>query len=114
MLEANKKMFEMFMGDASEELIRKVTIVLAVSGFSIHILLWALYETEKIVKEVKSSRGKIQSPNFEVLSRTKEKSSETAQTCKRKPLMWRSTQRGLKAKKKFRPARESNPESSAP
>ena len=48
MLEANKKMFEMFMGDASEELIRKVTIVLAVFGFSIHILLWALYETEKI------------------------------------------------------------------
>ena len=47
MLEANKKMFEMFMGDASEELIRKVTIVLAVFGFSIHILLWALYETEK-------------------------------------------------------------------
>ena len=48
MLEANKKMFEMFMGDASEELIRKVTIVLAVFGFSIHTLLWALYETEKI------------------------------------------------------------------
>ena len=48
MLEKNKKMFEMFMGDASEELIRKVTIVLAVFGFSIHILLWALYETEII------------------------------------------------------------------
>ena len=48
MLEANKKMFEMFMGDASEELIRKATIVLAVFGFSIHILLWALNETDKI------------------------------------------------------------------
>tara|TARA_B100000965_G_scaffold106209_1_gene87604 strand:+ start:1993 stop:2862 length:870 start_codon:yes stop_codon:yes gene_type:complete len=48
MPEMNKKMFEMFMGDASEELIRKVTIVLAVFGFSIHILLWALYETEII------------------------------------------------------------------
>ena len=48
MPEMNKKMFEMFMGDASEELIRKLTIVLAVFGFSIHILLWALYETEII------------------------------------------------------------------
>ena len=48
MLEANKKMFEMFMGDASEEFIRKATIVLAVFGFSIHILLWALNETDKI------------------------------------------------------------------
>ena len=48
MLEANKKMFEMFMGDASEEFIRKATIVLAVFGFSIHILLWGLYEADKI------------------------------------------------------------------
>ena len=48
MREYNKRVFEIFMGDSSEELIRKAAIVLAVLGFSLHILLWALYKTGKI------------------------------------------------------------------
>ena len=48
MLEWNKKAFQFSMGDSSEEFIRKLAIVLAVIGFFIHILLWALFKTENI------------------------------------------------------------------
>jgi len=48
MILANRRVFEFFMGDSSEEKIRKLAIILAVVGFFVHILLWALYRTEKV------------------------------------------------------------------
>ena len=48
MILANRRAFEFFMGDSSEEKIRKLAIIFAVVGFFVHILLWALYRTEKI------------------------------------------------------------------
>ena len=48
MILANRRVFEFFMGDSSEEKIRKLAIIFAVVGFFVHILLWALYRTEKI------------------------------------------------------------------
>ena len=48
MILVNGRVFEFFMGDSSEEKIRKLAIIFAVVGFFVHILLWALYRTEKI------------------------------------------------------------------
>lgn len=48
MLKWNKKMFELSMGDAAEEKIRKAAIVSAVLGFFAHIAIWALFRTERI------------------------------------------------------------------
>ena len=48
MILVNRRVFEFFMGDSSEEKIRKLAIIFAVVGFFVHILLWALYRTEKI------------------------------------------------------------------
>ena len=44
----NKAVFELCMGDETEERIRKATIVLAVVGFFVHIAFWALNSTGKI------------------------------------------------------------------
>ena len=41
-------MFEMTMGEPSEELVRRGTIILAVVGFFVHIALWALHTTSRI------------------------------------------------------------------
>ena len=59
-------------------------------------LIQRMVRNRKIVKEVKSSREKIQAPNFEVLSRTKYTSSEAEKTRKRKPWMWKCALRGWK------------------
>jgi len=48
MILVNRRVFEFFMGDSSEEKIRKLAIIFAVVGFFVHILLWALYRTEKV------------------------------------------------------------------
>jgi len=48
MILVNGRVFEFFMGDSSEEKIRKLAIIFAVVGFFVHILLWALYRTEKV------------------------------------------------------------------
>ena len=48
MLKWNKKLFELSMGDAAEEKIRKAAIVSAVLGFFAHIAIWALFRTESI------------------------------------------------------------------
>ena len=48
MLKWNKKLFELSMGDATEEKIRKAAIVSAVLGFFAHIAIWALFRTERI------------------------------------------------------------------
>ena len=48
MLKWNKKLFELSMGDAAEEKIRKAAIVSAVVGFFAHIAIWALFRTERI------------------------------------------------------------------
>ena len=45
MIEMNKRMFEVSMGDSSEEYIRKASIALAVIGFFSHISVWGLYST---------------------------------------------------------------------
>ena len=44
----NKAVFELCMGDETEERIRKATIVLAVVGFFVHIAFWALNSTGRI------------------------------------------------------------------
>ena len=44
----NKAVFELGMGDETEERIRKATIVLAVVGFFVHIAFWALNSTGRI------------------------------------------------------------------
>jgi len=44
----NKAVFELCMGDETEERIRKATIVLAVVGFFVHIAFWALNSTGMI------------------------------------------------------------------
>tara|TARA_Y100000768_G_scaffold281473_1_gene216380 strand:- start:752 stop:1627 length:876 start_codon:yes stop_codon:yes gene_type:complete len=48
MLKWNEKLFELSMGDATEEKIRKAAIVSAVLGFFAHIAIWALFRTERI------------------------------------------------------------------
>ena len=48
MLKRNKTLFELSMGDAAEEKIRKAAIVSAVLGFFAHIAIWALFRTERI------------------------------------------------------------------
>ena len=48
MIEMNKRMFEVSMGDSSEEYIRKASIALAVIGFFSHISVWGLYSTGRI------------------------------------------------------------------
>ena len=48
MLQWNKKLFELSMGDAAEEKIRKAAIVSAVLGFFAHIAIWVLFRTERI------------------------------------------------------------------
>ena len=48
MLKWNKKLFELSMGDAAEEKIRKAARVSAVLGFFAHIAIWALFRTERI------------------------------------------------------------------
>ena len=48
MLKWNKKLFELSMGDAAEEKIRKAAIVAAVLGFFAHIAIWVLFSTERI------------------------------------------------------------------
>jgi len=48
MQEWNKAVFELCMGDETEERIRKATIVLAVVGFFVHISFWALDSTGRI------------------------------------------------------------------
>ena len=48
MLKWNKKLFELSMGDAAEEKVRKAAIVSAVLGFFAHIAIWALFRTERI------------------------------------------------------------------
>ena len=48
MLKWNKKLFELSMGDAAEEKIRKAAIVSAVLGFFAHIAICALFRTERI------------------------------------------------------------------
>ena len=48
MLKWNKKLFELSMGDAAEEKIRKAAIVSAVLGFFAHIAIWVLFRTERI------------------------------------------------------------------
>ena len=44
----NQSLFEMTMGEPSEELVRRGTIILAVVGFFVHIALWALHTTSRI------------------------------------------------------------------
>ena len=44
----NRLLFEMTMGEPSEELVRRGTIILAVIGFFVHIMLWALHSTSRI------------------------------------------------------------------
>ena len=48
MQEWNKAVFELCMGDETEERLRKATIVLAVVGFFVHISFWALDSTGRI------------------------------------------------------------------
>jgi len=48
MQEWNKAVFELCMGDETEERIRKATIVLAVVGFFVHISFWVLDSTGRI------------------------------------------------------------------
>ena len=48
MLKWNKKLFELSMGDAAEEKIRKAAIVAAVLGFFAHMAIWALFSIERI------------------------------------------------------------------
>ncbi len=43
-----QSLFEMTMGEPSEELVRRGTIILAVVGFFVHIALWALHTTSRI------------------------------------------------------------------
>jgi len=48
MLKWNKAVFELCMGDETEDRIRKAAIVLAVVGFFVHIAFWALDSTGRI------------------------------------------------------------------
>ena len=48
MLKWNNKLFELSMGDAAEEKIRKAAILAAVLGFFAHMAIWALFSTERI------------------------------------------------------------------
>ena len=44
----NKRVFELSMGDSTEESVRRASIVLAVIGFFFHVSIWALYSTGRI------------------------------------------------------------------
>ena len=44
----NQRAFELTMGDASEEVVRKGAIILAVIGFLAHFGIWALHVTGRI------------------------------------------------------------------
>tara|TARA_Y100000746_G_C15449177_1_gene426337 strand:+ start:190 stop:1068 length:879 start_codon:yes stop_codon:yes gene_type:complete len=48
MMRWNKVVFDLFMGEETEDRIRKAAIVLAVAGFFLHIGLWALDTTGRI------------------------------------------------------------------
>ena len=48
MLRWNKVVFDLFMGEETEDRIRKAAIILAVAGFFLHIGLWALDTTGRI------------------------------------------------------------------
>ena len=48
MLRWNKAVFELCMGDETEDKVRKAAIVLAVAGFFVHIVLWALNDAGRI------------------------------------------------------------------
>ena len=48
MMRWNKVVFDLFMGEETEDRIRKAAIVLAVAGFFLHILLWGLDATGRI------------------------------------------------------------------
>ena len=48
MLRWNKAVFELCMGDETEDKVRKAAIVLAVTGFFVHIVLWALNDAGRI------------------------------------------------------------------
>ena len=48
MMRWNKVVFDLFMGEETEDRIRKAAIVLAVAGFFLHIGLWALATTGRI------------------------------------------------------------------
>jgi len=51
MPEVNKRVFELSMGDSTEESVRKASIALAVIGFFLHVSIWALYSTGRISVE---------------------------------------------------------------
>ena len=40
--------FRVTMGDESDDIVRRGTIVLAIFGFLVHLSLWALHSTERI------------------------------------------------------------------
>ena len=44
----NQRAFELSMGDSTEEMVRKGTIILAVIGFLAHFWIWALHVTGRI------------------------------------------------------------------
>ena len=45
---SNYRAFELVMGDAADEVARRVTIILAVVGFLAHFSIWALHVTGRI------------------------------------------------------------------
>ena len=47
----NKRVFELSMGDSTEESVRRASIALAVMGFFLHVSIWALYSTGRISVE---------------------------------------------------------------
>ena len=51
MPEMNKRVFELSMGDSTEESVRRASIALAVIGFFLHVSIWALYSTGRISVE---------------------------------------------------------------
>ena len=51
MPEMNKRVFELSMGDSTEESVRRASIALAVMGFFLHVSIWALYSTGRISVE---------------------------------------------------------------
>ena len=51
MPDMNKRVFELSMGDSTEESVRRASIALAVMGFFLHVSIWALYSTGRISVE---------------------------------------------------------------
>ena len=51
MPDMNKRVFELSMGDSTEESVRRASIALAVIGFFLHVSIWALYSTGRISVE---------------------------------------------------------------